>query len=85
MNALPVRVEDRRFAEWRHKVAVLVEARLGLTLAELPELPLEAGYDAGDSAAEFYAGCVVEHAAEQSLDAATAGLGGHVPSWPPPG
>ena len=52
-------LRDEGFPLWRDRVDRLVRERLCITLDALPDLPLRDGYEAGDSPAEFVAGCVM--------------------------
>jgi hypothetical protein len=58
---------DPRFAAWLARVDELVRERLGILLSDIPGLPLMAGFDAGDTPAEFYAGCIDERISGHSL------------------
>lgn len=46
----------------------MVRSRLGVGLEALGDLPLEDGYQVGDSPAEFYAGAVAERALDFGLE-----------------
>jgi hypothetical protein len=50
---------DEGFPLWRDRVDRLLRDQLSTTLEGLPELPLQAGFEAGDTPAEFIAGCVI--------------------------
>ena len=66
MAPMPAEV-DPRYAHWLARVDDLVRERLGVFLSDIPGLPLRAGFDAGDTPAEFYAGCIAERIAWHSL------------------
>lgn len=66
MPAIPIEV-DSRYQAWLACVDELVRERLGVLLSEIPGLPLRAGFEAGDTPAEFYAGCIDEHISWHSL------------------
>ncbi|HLU68102.1 MAG TPA: hypothetical protein VKZ63_17580 [Kofleriaceae bacterium] len=49
-------IREGGFLLWRDRVDRLVRLRLGVTLDALPEVAVRAGYEAGDTPAEFVAG-----------------------------
>ena len=58
--------EDPAFQGWLAALEERIEDELGMSLNDLPDLPILDGFQAGESPAEFFAGCVAPAVDEQS-------------------
>lgn len=63
--------ETSAFSAWRDRVAAIVNTETGQSIESLEgalgPLLLEAGFDAGDSPAEFYAGAIEPQLADADV------------------
>jgi hypothetical protein len=66
--ACALSVRDESFPAWVTRVQRLCQQRLGLSLDEIPELALHTGFEAGDTPAEFFAGCIAPWAVEADTE-----------------
>jgi hypothetical protein len=55
---------ESAYEAWVARVAQLAREQLGRSLEAFPGLPLRAGFECGDTPAEFFAGCLEDHAGD---------------------
>ena len=55
-----IAARESEYEQWIAEVAELARDRLGKSLDAFPGLPLRAGFECGDTPAEFFAGCLEE-------------------------